>query len=34
MTVARITSKLGGLPELRTFKCEDCGRVETHEVEE
>ena len=33
MALARVTPKLGGLPELRTFRCEDCGEVETYEVQ-
>ena len=33
MALARVTPKLGGLPELHTFRCEECGEVETYEVE-
>lgn len=32
MTLARVDPKLGALPELRTFRCEQCGAVETVEV--
>ena len=33
MTLAKITPKLGGLPELHTFRCEGCGEVMTDEVD-
>jgi hypothetical protein len=29
MALARIVPKLGPYPELRSFKCRDCGEVET-----
>jgi hypothetical protein len=32
MALVRITPKLGGLPELHTFRCEECGEVMTNEV--
>jgi len=33
MTLARITPRLGGLRELRTFQCVNCGSVQTFEQE-
>lgn len=33
MLPARSVPRLGGLPELRTFKCENCGAVVTEEVQ-
>lgn len=32
MTLVRVTPKLGAMPELRTYRCEHCGAVETVEV--
>ncbi len=32
MTLVRVTPKLGAMPELRTYRCEQCGTVETVEV--
>jgi hypothetical protein len=33
MIVASVTPRLGGLPELRTFICNDCGEVVTYEID-
>jgi hypothetical protein len=33
MRLVRVTPRLGALPELRTFRCTDCGHVVTVEVE-
>jgi hypothetical protein len=33
MALARKVPKLGGLPELWSFKCRACGAVETHEAD-
>ncbi len=32
MTLVRVNPKLGALPELRTYRCGQCGAVETVEV--
>lgn len=32
MTLVRVNPKLGALPELRTYRCDHCGAVETVEV--
>jgi len=34
LRVTRTIPKLGGLPELRMFRCDECGRVASEEVEE
>jgi transposase-like protein len=34
MLLVSVVPKLGGLPELQTFKCEVCGDISTHEVED
>lgn len=31
MSLVRVLPKLGGLPELRTFRCAGCGATETFE---
>ena len=32
MVLVRVSPKLGALPELRTYRCGQCGAVETVEV--
>ena len=32
MTLVRVTPGLGGFPELRTYRCDHCGAVETLET--
>lgn len=32
MTLVRVSPKVGAMPELRTYRCERCGAVETVEV--
>ncbi|MEJ2623895.1 MAG: hypothetical protein P8Z80_04945 [Pseudolabrys sp.] len=32
MTLVRVTPGLGGFPELRTYRCDRCGAVETVEA--
>jgi transposase-like protein len=34
MTLARVTPRLGGLPELQTFECRPCGAILTQSVDE
>jgi hypothetical protein len=34
MTLARVTPRLGGLPELQTFVCRPCGVTFTEAVED
>ena len=34
MTLERVTPKLGALPELRTFRCIECGIVRTRDSKE
>lgn len=34
MVLVRVTPRLGALPELRTYRCEKCGAVETVEVKQ
>ena len=34
MALIRINPKLGALPELRTYRCGQCGAVETVEVKQ
>ncbi len=34
MVLVRVMPRLGALPELRTYRCEKCGLVETVEVKQ
>jgi hypothetical protein len=34
MKLARITPRVGGLPELQTFECRPCGAVATETIDD